>query len=352
MTGIVISPFCGNEQEWDQFAQNCNASFQCGYRAAKIWKMRFCLFSHLKRVEIFSRSSDRLIKIGQCAVYISFRLIKFADCLQLIADYRVLWQDVMHALIENFGSGYYSYGSSWNIEPTREADLINIKGVSIRDISRFNIYYIEFSKWATWDKYYQSTSGNIRRNIKNANKYYPKSKFYIIEGFNLSSIFNIAIGRSKLFMRKGLYQGIVKFLLNIIMFSFIDIIRIRIFNYRQFFAFAEERSATLSGYCGIDFGLSHYYLSGFTEQHNHGLGWKLLYKLIQRAWERSDGRGRFVMGSDDYRWQDEKSWQGLLRSRQQCGASPYPTSMIKFRYKAERRRRKVLSVGQTDRLEA
>lgn len=160
----------------------------------------------------------------------------------------------------------------------------------------------------------------------------------------------MSIGRSKLFIRKGIYIGPIKLFLNIFLFLLIDVIKIRIFEYQQFFAFADKNSITLSGYCGTDFGLSHYYLSGFTTPNNHGLGWKLLYKLIQRAWERTEGRGRFVMGSDDYRKQDKKNWQGLLRSRLQCGASPYPTSIIKFRYKAERRRRAGYRDTKTDQV--
>ena len=53
--------------------------------------------------------------------------------------------------------------------------------------------------------------------------------------------------------------------------------------------------------------------------------------MIERAFHRAP-HGKFVMGYVDFAIHSDDEGGGLLRSRQACQASDFPTSVVQFRY--------------------
>jgi hypothetical protein len=94
-----------------------------------------------------------------------------------------------------------------------------------------------------------------------------------------------------------------------------------------------DREGVAAGYGGIKFGDYSFYLEGGSRRHNKGASWHLLMTMIERAWHDSEGRGAFVMGSDDRSNVGDKAWEGLVRSRHQCRVSSLPISTITFDYR-------------------
>jgi hypothetical protein len=54
-----------------------------------------------------------------------------------------------------------------------------------------------------------------------------------------------------------------------------------------------------------------------------------LIALLRRAYERSP-QGKFVMGYVDYATHDDEKSGGLLRSRNACRITDFPTSVLNF----------------------
>ena len=97
-------------------------------------------------------------------------------------------------------------------------------------------------------------------------------------------------------------------------------------------AIASEGKQPLAGFIGYEFGPHTYYLAGGSRGSNNGAAWYLQKLMLQRAWERSGGCAKFVLGYVDYAIHDEAVGGGLLRSRRSVNASDYETSVVTFRY--------------------
>ena len=61
----------------------------------------------------------------------------------------------------------------------------------------------------------------------------------------------------------------------------------------------------------------------------------MLVSTIRRAFERSDGRGLFVMGPVDDETINKPEWQGLASSRRQCRVTQRPVAILYFTYRKE-----------------
>ncbi|MDR3571093.1 MAG: hypothetical protein P4L81_02750, partial [Candidatus Pacebacteria bacterium] len=67
-----------------------------------------------------------------------------------------------------------------------------------------------------------------------------------------------------------------------------------------------------------------------------GVGWYVLGSAIRYAFERSRGKGLFVMGPVEEETMTKPEWQGLARSREQCRVTERKVATILFSYKGER----------------
>ena len=52
----------------------------------------------------------------------------------------------------------------------------------------------------------------------------------------------------------------------------------------------------LAAFSGIEFGKNMYYLTGGSEADNGGAAWHLMLMVIRRAYDRTHGSGKFLMG--------------------------------------------------------
>jgi len=85
----------------------------------------------------------------------------------------------------------------------------------------------------------------------------------------------------------------------------------------------------LAAFSGIEFGKNMYYLTGGSEADNGGAAWHLMLMVIRRAYDRTHGSGKFLMGIAQ---NGGPGWEGLARSREQCRATDFPTSIVTFTY--------------------
>jgi hypothetical protein len=95
-------------------------------------------------------------------------------------------------------------------------------------------------------------------------------------------------------------------------------------------AVASERGEARAALSGIEFGDNTFYLTGGSTRQNDGAAWHLILTVLRDTFERTSEQGKFVMGQ--ILDKSSPGWESLARSRAQCRASEFETSVMTFRY--------------------
>ncbi|HEX8325824.1 MAG TPA: GNAT family N-acetyltransferase [Tepidisphaeraceae bacterium] len=327
-TRIEIRRSVASAADWDQFAGHCGASFRCAYRAARAWQFEVHWFQRLYRWDILLIDAVTERKIGQCAVGVGRHRSVFSDSLQLLPAFADRWPVAMSALLQKMGPARYVYGSEWSLEPSRETELARMSRVVVNEIKPTNVQAIDLRRWPTFGDYLRDVSTNIRRNVKKAEKSYASLQIVTATGLARLAYVRKSIAlRRTLFERKGVRRSTVGMVLR----STARLVSLRRYS-RSAYLLAD--GAPLASYVGVHFGSTYAYLEGASDPAGRGTAWYLLMAMIERAFADSNGHGRFVMGSDDGTQAGVEAWEGLRRSREQCCATAFPTSVVQFTYGA------------------
>jgi hypothetical protein len=331
--GLIIEPSRATAKEWDNFSSACGCSFRCGYNASALWLFDRRLGAATKRFAIFLRSGNGRIQIGQFAIRLGGRIRVFADQVQLLPTYEQCWCGVMEHILCSLGPGRYRYGSKWITERPRDEHLSLIPGVTIEVSRAFFFEIIDFTRWASWDDYWRAISANARRNHNKA----TQDTILVLQwrcGLSfLREFLPVMRLRRSTLRRKGINPSVLTWIL---------------WNLRAF-----ARTWCLSAYVAcltarrggvllafsyfIEFGQITFYLEGGSRTNNNGAAWMVLLSTIKRAYERTNGCGRFIMGAVNPAISDTPPWQGLARSRKQCLATQHPASVLTFAYTRDHR---------------
>jgi len=325
---LLVREFVSTPAHWDKFAQEAGASFRCAYRATRAWQFEHHLFHRIQRLEVIAQGPDGGVKIAQCAVGLGSRWRVFADGLQLLPSNASDWCAVMQAVMDHLGPGHYIYGSPWSLERCRADQFDMIQGVKITDIESSNLEFIDFTDWSSWEHYYSQVSKNVRRNVARSER--TGGAAHINYGGKLLQLIRLQKLKYITLKRKNISGSFMGRLFRSIY---------RIFTLFEFTDLASYQSSegTLAVYGEIRFGLNTFYLEGGSRKQNNGAAWHLLMVMIERAWRESQGRGAFVMGSDDRSQAGSKAWDGLAQSRRQCRAKSLPISVVRFAFTGEQR---------------
>jgi len=306
--------------EWDAFAQECGASFQSAHAWLRGWSLKTRIRQRLKIFEFYQSGQ----KIGQCAVGVSASERVFLDGLALKPGSDLLWADCMAAVLSHLGPGQYRYGWQLTLEQGREQDLQRLPGVTVESVRPLTVQAVDFRRWPNWDEYWASTSSNTRRNAKRGEQ--AELRVAVRTGLAcLLHVVAIARLRSVMYERKGIEFDRLRTLAAYVGGH------LTAPQYRLA-AIASEGKQPLAGFIGYEFGTHTYYLAGGSRGSNNGAAWYLQKLMLQRAWERTGGCAKFVLGYVDYAIHDEAVGGGLLRSRRSVNASDHETSVVTFRY--------------------
>ena len=273
-----------------------------------------------------------LQKIGQCAVGVGKVNSVFLGELQLLSRYSSFWTSAMTALLGHLGPGHYSYGSVQSIEESREEDLKQISAVTIESVRPLEVHAVDFSRWPTWDDYWQAISSNSRRNARRAELLIPDLSIAIHQGHQAArDIPTLLSLRAAMYKRKGIAFGPWRAGLS-------GLGMILTFPQYVFTAVVSGQNRALGAIFGIEFGPHVYYANGGSRPDNAGAAWYLTLSMLRRTYERNPRTAKFIMGYVDYATHDQKISGGLLRFRQSCRVSAYPTSVVCFSYASRQRK--------------
>lgn len=321
----AIARTCENNA-WDDFAGNCDASFRCTHRAAAYWQLEDHLFSRLVYLELFLQLGSDKVKVGQCAVSVGRRLKVFSDTIQLLPTYRALWPECMAAVLARLGPGEYRYGSEWSLEPSKVEAFRAVRGVKVREARMIDLQAVAFQSYESWEQYYRSVSTNARRNVQKAERTYSDLSIRERAGPQVfRDLVQFEVSRHRLFRQKNVPSSRTSLVLR----SGFRLLATRDFSFSTTLISAD---ATLARYMGIELGGNHFFLEAAAEASRSGAASYLLRAMIKRAYLRSNGKGTFVFGPDDHRQQGNPAWEGLVRSREQWKATPHATSVVAFSY--------------------
>ncbi|KAA0698297.1 hypothetical protein DTW90_15660 [Neorhizobium sp. P12A] len=267
-----------------------------------------------------------MLKVGQCAVLVGSSVRTFSDQIQLLPDYNYLWKDALLGVLENIGPGEYIYGSEWSTEIARDQDLACIDGLKIKNVRPVYLEVVEFETWPDWSSYWKSISSNARRNFNKINNTQEAERLKIYEAIN-GLKYTLALFRLKnaTFLRKKIGNIIPLTLLR-------HVLRYAVLR-KHIRSVVCRKDETVLGFATcVDVGRHIFYLEGGAEHAVAGVGWYTLLSAIRCAFDRTGGRGAFVMGPVDDETLTQPEWSGLARSRLSCRATRRRQATINFQW--------------------
>lgn len=321
---LVGRPCDVGRAEWDAFAQRSGASFRGAYRAAAGWRYDHHTWSSIRRGEVLELQPSGPVRVAQFALSMRRGEGAFLDTLQVAPEHQHRWPAILGAALKSLGPGLYHYGSDWDPGPARDAVVATLRNVELREVSPTSLDLIEFERWASWADYLASVSTNVIRNERKASRIHGDLEIELRTGpFALLNSPALSTMRIRMYRDKDVPKSPVGMALR-------SIARTWCMRDHAAAATISAGSTTLSAYAGIDFGEATYYLEGASARDNGGAGWRLLLAMIRRAYERTGGRGVFVMGPTVAA---EGVSAGLARSRAQVRATPRPGARFTFAYR-------------------
>jgi hypothetical protein len=269
---------------WDAFLLRCESSFLGTWRVVRA--NRF-----LSRVRIFEFSGildGSIQKLGQCAVAVANRRIRFLDRIHLLPEASDRWDGCMRLVIEACGSGSYEYGSPWNAEDRHPPD-----GQVGTWVSRampgepFMIDRVDFRRWSGFADYRDAVSENIRRDYRKAVA--AAAVFEARRGLAaLRDVVTLARLRREVMRRNGekfsMTMDVARLVLKIVCIG-----------NRAFIATVRARGRCHAAFFGVECGDDVYYVAGGTEKNAHGYGSFLFLTLIER-WFGSHPNAKLFLG--------------------------------------------------------
>jgi hypothetical protein len=322
-TPVVAEPWHATERTaWDALAQECGASFRCGYRASSGWQLDHHRVFRMQRYALWLQGSDHREQIGQVAIGLGPRVRVFADGLQLRPQHAHRWREAMSAVLSAAGPGIYRYGSRWSLEPRRESECASIAGVRVERVQPITMYAVDFTRWRSWECYASALSENARRNIRKAEKLGDALNIDIRRGSEM-----LQLGRHLLQLRRGLYAR------KRIPFSMTTsalrlLLRAWALRDQAFIAVSRLNGEPVCAFGGIVFGDNTFFVDSGSIQEDRGSYWHLMSRMLRDAYERAP-HGRFVTGAH---YEGSPISPGLEFFRHQCRAEGSPTSEFEFSY--------------------
>lgn len=270
---------------WDRFVVACGGSFLSSWKVVRAESL-------LRTVRVFDlvSASAPHSKIGQCAVAVGRRRVRFLDRLHLLPEHADLWAAGVRQVMARCGAATYAYGSAWNHEArcvTTAAALWPARRV-VDGALRLDC--VDFGAWPDFAAYRRSVSENIRRDYKKAAAAAPT----VVTRRGVAAYRDVPglVALRKQVMRRNSEP----------FSSALDTpkhaLKLLCLRDDAFISTIEAHGARQAAFFGVRFGDAVYYLSGGTRDRSEGFGSYLFLTLIE-AWFGQMPRGRLYLGETE-----------------------------------------------------
>ena len=270
---------------WDEFASRCGGSFLSSWTVVRLARIT----NRVLIVKFYrSTTTDRTL-IGQCAISVTRKEIRFLDRLLLLPEYvDDEWADCIDALINYFGPRVYRYGSHWNEEPPRALHPSPLHAIEQSWARDFHIDAVNFGHWESFSHYTRSISNNICRDHTKAVRL-GNATVKIRHGWSALRDLGALVRARRHVMQKN-HQSI-SFISDIILHA----TKILVFGKHVCLFTSSVNSEKYSSVFCVSFGSCLYYISGGVLPNKAGLGSFVMLKTLE-TWQTRYPHGRFVMG--------------------------------------------------------
>jgi hypothetical protein len=296
---------------WDRFVVESGGSFLGSWKVIRAES----LLRTVRVFDVLSRNPTGPIKIGQCAVAVANRRVRFLDRLHLLPPYADTWAIGMRQVITRCGAAMYAYGSGWNHERqclnTAAAILPHGKLVD----GALGVDCVDFASWPDFATYRRQVSENIRRDYKKAAAAAPT----VVTRRGVAAYRDVPalIGlRRQVMARNGEPFSTV-----------VDTpkhaLKLLCLRDDAFISTVEARGIPQSAFFGVRFGNGIYYLSGGTRDKSEGFGSYLFLTLIEH-WFAQRPDAKLYLGTTEPGLVPETYTHGNLLYRRKLRAVSIP----------------------------
>ena len=278
------SPHAVDASEWDAFVRRCDGSFLGAWHLIRTHRF-------LNRIRVFEfrvTEDGETRKIGQCAVAMAGRRVRFMDRLHLLGAWADQWDQCVQLLVEQCGAGVYEYGSLWNSESRRLPDGPVGRWTSQTLPGKpFLVDRVDFARCPTFDQYRAGVSENIRRDYRKAVA--ASAIVETREGWAaLRDVITLVRLRGEVMRRN---QEPFSFTADLAR----HVLKILCMGPSAFIATVRAEGRRPAAFFGVRFGGDIYYLAGGTEKTSNGYGSYLFLTLIEK-WFAAHPDGRLFLG--------------------------------------------------------
>jgi len=296
---------------WDRFVFESRGSFLGSWKVIRVES----LLRTVRIFEFFLTNPSGRLKIGQCAVAVANRRVRFLDRLHLLPDHAETWADGLRQVFARCGAATYAYGSPWNHErrclAAVAADLPAGKLVD----GAIGVDCIDFAAWPDFAAYRRAVSENIRRDYKKAAAAAPMvvtrrgaAAYRDVPGL-------VALRRQVMARNGEPFSSVLD--------TPKHALKLLCLRDDAFIATVEAEGIRQSAFFGVRFGNGIYYLSGGTRDKSEGFGSFLFLTLIEN-WFAQHPDGKLYRGTTEPGLTPETYSHGNLLSRRMLRAVSIP----------------------------
>jgi hypothetical protein len=297
--------------EWDRVAVASGGSFLGSWRVIRAERLR-----HTVRVfEFFAAAATPPAKVGQCAVAIAGRAVRFLDRIHLLPAYASAWARCLGEVMASCGATSCTYGSAWNHEARCVAAAASALPRSRVTDDGLRLDCIDFAAWHDFAAYRRAVSENVRRDYRKAAAAVPI--LTTRHGVDAWRDVPALVGLRRQVMRR-----------NSVPFSSVvdapmHALKLMCLGDDAFVSLVEANGRAQAAFFGVRFGSAFYYVSGGTADRCEGFGSYLFLTLIEQ-WFAEQPRGRLYLGVTEPGYVPETYTRGNLLYRRKLRAVSVP----------------------------
>lgn len=292
---------------WDAAAIASGGSFLGSWRVIRAERVR----STVRVFGVVSTVAGTPVTIGQCAVAIAGRRIRFLDRLHLLPTHSHAWSAALQHIVARLGPGTYTYGSPWNHERRSLAADRALPPGRIDD-GALRLDCVHFGAWADFAAYRRAVSENLRRDYKKAAASSPIVTTR--RGIDACRDVPALVALRKQVMRRNAEP----------FSSVVDgpkhALKLMCLGDDAFISTVEAGGRARAAFFGVRFGDRIYYVAGGTEDKCEGFGSYLFLTLIER-WFTEHPRGTLYLGVTEPGFVPETYTRGNLLYRRKLRAT-------------------------------
>jgi len=296
---------------WDRFVVESLGSFLGSWKVIRAES----LLRTVRIFELVSASPSGPIKIGQCAVAVANRRVRFLDRLHLLPAHAEYWTDGVAQVMARCGAATYAYGSPWNHERRCvAAAAAALTGGRLVD-GALRLDCVDFAAWPDFAAYRRAVSENIRRDYKKAAAAAPT----VVTRRGVAAyrdVPGLVALRRQVMVRNGEPFS-----------SVIDTpkhaLKLLCLRDDAFISTVEAHGIRQAAFFGVRFGDGIYYLSGGTRDKSEGFGSYLFLTLIE-SWFGHHPQGKLYLGVTEPGLVPETYTRGNLLYRRKLRAVSIP----------------------------